>query len=111
MDSGFITKIWKILLLFLEEGATVNGDYYLKMLKKNLSVIRRLFGGRKFIIQQDGARYRTSNSVTNYFHKNVWENIREENWPPNSSNLKPFVIEVKCYYESIKFPKYNEISL
>ena len=99
MDSGFITKIWKILLLFLEEGATVNGDYYLKMLKKNLSVIRILFFWRKFIIQQDGARYHTPNSVTNYFYKNVWENIREENWPPNSCDLKPFVIEVKYYYE------------
>ena len=98
MDSGFITKIWEILLLFLEEGATVNGDYYLKMLKKNLSVIR-LFFWRKFIIQQDGARYHTPNSVTNYFYKNVWENIREENWPPNSCDLKPFVIEVKYYYE------------
>ena len=51
MVSEFISKIRKGLLLFMEEGATVNGNYYLEMLKKHLYVIRRLSGGWKFIIQ------------------------------------------------------------
>ena len=53
MFSGFISKIGKGLLLFVKEGATVDGNYYLKMLKKHFYVIRRLFGGQKFTIQQD----------------------------------------------------------
>ena len=38
----------------------------LKSLKKRLFVIRQLSGGRKFTIQQDGARCYTANSVTSY---------------------------------------------
>ena len=51
MVSEFISKIQKGLLLFLEEGATVDGNYYLELLKKHLYVIRRLSGEGKFIIQ------------------------------------------------------------
>ena len=40
-------KIRKGLLLFVEEGVTVVGDYYLKMLKKHLYVIKRLPCGQK----------------------------------------------------------------
>ena len=35
------TKIGKDLLLFVEEGATVDDDYSFKMLKKHFYVIRR----------------------------------------------------------------------
>ena len=94
MVPGFISKIREDLQLFLEEGATVNANYYLEMLKKNLSVIRRLSGGRKFIIQQDGAPCHTSNSVANYFNKNVPDYIRKENWSPNSYDLKPFAYTI-----------------
>ena len=48
--SRFISKIGKSLVLFAEKGAIVDGNYYLKMLKKNLYVIKRLSGGRKFTI-------------------------------------------------------------
>ena len=36
MVSGFISRIGKSLLLFVEEGVPVNRDYYLKMLNKHL---------------------------------------------------------------------------
>ena len=64
-------KTGKGLLLFLEEGATVDGDCYLKMLKKHLYVIKRLSCGQKVTIQQYRVRCLTANSVTNYHHENV----------------------------------------
>ena len=42
-------------MLFVEEGAAVEGDYYLEMLKKHLYARRRLFCGQKMTIQQYGA--------------------------------------------------------
>ena len=48
--SGFISKIGKWLLLFAEKAATVDGNYYLEMLKKHLYAIRRLYGGQKFTV-------------------------------------------------------------
>ena len=57
--------------------------------KKHLHVIKRLSGGRKFIIQQDGVRSNTANSVTNCLNENVLDYVRKENWLPNSYNLNP----------------------
>ena len=87
--SGFISKIGKGFLLFVEEGATVDDDYYLQMLRKHLYVIQRLPGGQKFTIQQDRARFYTANSVTSHLNENVPDYIRKENWPPNSRYLNP----------------------
>ena len=47
-------KNGKGLLLFVEERATVDDGYYLKMLKKHFYVIRRLSCGQKFTILQYG---------------------------------------------------------
>ena len=93
MVSGFISKIGKGLLLFVEEGATADGNYYVKMLKEHHSVIRRLSGGRKFTIQQDGARCYAASSVTNYLNENVPDYIRKENWPPNSCGLIHLIMQ------------------
>ena len=70
-------KIGKGLLLFLEEGATVDGDFYLIILKKHLYVIRRLSCGQRFTIQQYEARCHTANSVTNYLNEDVPDYIRK----------------------------------
>ena len=74
--------------IFVEDGATVDGNYYLKMQKKHLYVIRRLCGGQKFTVQQDGTCCHTTNSVTSYLNDNVLNYMREENWP-NSCDLNP----------------------
>ena len=56
--------IGKGLLLFVEEGATDDGDYYLKMLKNHLYVVRRLSFGQKFTIQKYGGRCHTANFIS-----------------------------------------------
>ena len=53
------------MLLSVEDGATVDDNYYLKMLMKHLYVIRRLSCKQKFTIQQYVARSYTANSATN----------------------------------------------
>ena len=55
----------------------------LKSLKKHLYVKRRLPGGRKFTVQQDGTRCHTANFVTRYLNEYVPDYMRKENWPPN----------------------------
>ena len=74
-------------MLSVEEGVTLYGKCYLKMLKKHLYVIRVLSCGRKFTIQQYAACCHTANSVINYLNENVPNYIRKENWPPNSCDL------------------------
>ena len=66
-------------MVFVEDGATVDGNYYLKMLKKHLYVLRRLSYGRKFPIQQYGTGCLTGDSVINYLNENVPDYIRKEN--------------------------------
>ena len=73
------SKIGKGLLHFVKERAPVNGNYYLKMLKKHLYVTRTLSCGQKFTIQQYGARCHRENSVTNYLNENFPDYIRKEN--------------------------------
>ena len=68
------------MLLFVEEGATVDGDYYLEIQEKHLYVIRRLSGGQKFTAQQDGACCHTTNSAASYPNESVLDYIREANW-------------------------------
>ena len=42
MVSGFFSKIGEGLLLYIEEGTTVDDNYYMKILKQNL------YGRRRF---------------------------------------------------------------
>ena len=108
MVSGFISKIGKGLLLFVEEGATVNADYYLKLLERHLYVIKRMSGEqRRFTIQQDGATCHTANSVITYLEEHVPDFIRKEEWPPNSCDLNPLDYSVwdmmeRIVYKNIK---------
>ena len=75
-------------MIFVEERATAEGNYYLKMLKKQFYVIRRLSGRRKFTIQQDdGARCNKANSVTNFLNENIPDYIKKDNWSLNSCDL------------------------
>ena len=79
----------------------------LVMLKKNLDVISDWSCGKKFTIQQYGARSHTANSVTNYLNENVPDYIRKENWSPNSSDLKLldytiWNITKKIFYKNVK---------
>ena len=78
---------WKLVLALVDEGATVDGDYYLRILKKHLSVIRRLSSGWKFTGQQHVARCHTANLYTNYLNENVQDYIKKEIWPPNLCDL------------------------
>ena len=87
MVSGFISKTGNGFLLFVEEGATIDGDYYLRILKKHLSVIRRLSSGWKFTGQQHVARCHTANLYTNYLNENFQDYIKKEIWPPNLCDL------------------------
>ena len=85
ISRGLVDFIQK--LLFVEQGETVDANYYKKMLKKHLRVIRRLSGRRKFKIQQDGARCHTANPVLDYFNQHVPHYIEKEDWPANSCDL------------------------
>ena len=79
----------------------------MKSLKKHLYVIKRLSRGRKFTIQQDGARCHTSNPVTNHLNENVPDYVRKETWPPNSCDLNPIDNAIcdmmeKMVYKNVK---------
>ena len=82
------------------------------MLKKHLYVISSLFCGKKFAIQQYGARCNTENSVANYLDENIPDYIRKENWSPNSCDLNLldyaiWYIMKKIIYKNIK--RYEDI--
>ena len=82
------------------------------MLKKHLYIIRSLSCGKKFTIQQYGARYTTANSVANYLNENVTDYIRKENWSPNCCDLNLLDYAIwdimkKIIYKNIK--RYEDI--
>ena len=60
----------------MEETVTIDGNCYLKMLKKHLCVISKVSCGQKFSVQQYGACFQTANSVIS---ENVPDNIRKKN--------------------------------
>ena len=71
------TKTGKGLLLFVEDGAAVDG-LLLEILKKHLYVISSLSCGKKFTIQQYRVRCHTAKPVTTYLSENVPDYIRKE---------------------------------
>ena len=103
MVSGFISKTGNGFLLFVEEGATIDGDYYLRILKKHLSLTRRLSSGWKFTAQQHVARCHTANLYINYLNENVQDYIKKEIWPPNLCDpIEKMVWENVKRYEHIE---------
>ena len=55
MAAGYVSKIGKGKLIFLEEGAKVNARYYQQILREHLIEIQQLSGSRPYTFQQDGA--------------------------------------------------------
>ena len=88
MVSGFVSKLGKAPIVFVDEGAKINADYYQKILRKQLCSIRKM-SGRKFTIQQDGARSHTAKSTFCYLDKNVPDYISKDDWLANSPDLNP----------------------
>ena len=78
------------------------------MLKKHLYAIRSLSCGKKFIIQQYGARCQTANSVTNDLNGNVPDYTRKDSWSPDSWDLNLLDCEIwyimkKILYKNVKW--------
>ena len=65
-------EYWKGLLLFVEEGATVDGDYYLKI-KLEIILWTKVHYSTKW------ARCHTLNSFTSYLSENAPHYISKEN--------------------------------
>ena len=107
-----IYKDWKRLAALCRRWCCCWWSLLLEMLKKHLYVIRSLSCGKKFAIQQYGARCNTANSVVDYLNENVPDYIRKENWPPNSCDLNLldyaiWYIMKKIIYKTIK--RYEDI--
>jgi len=103
MVSGLISKIGKGALVFVDDGVSVNADYYQEMLEKHLVVIRRMSGKKKFTIQQDGARPHVARSTLEYLNTNVPDYIEKENWPPYSCDLNPLDYAIWGFMETLVY--------
>lgn len=90
MVSVGVSKRGKTRVVFIDEGAKVNAEYYRDTVLENglLRDIRRI-SGNNFILQQDGARSHTARQTIQYLDANVPEYIEPHNWPANSPDLTP----------------------
>lgn len=75
-------------LIFVPEGVKISGTVYLDMLEKNmLPWLKKCYGNKSYIFQQDGAPAHTSNKVQQWCKENLsgfWDKLI---WPPSSPDL------------------------
>ena len=83
-------KIFNFLLLQNTKGETIDSVYYhRRILPYAKRKGNQLFGGTKWLFQQDGATPHTANICQNYCEKNLFKFIKKDKWPPNSPDLNP----------------------
>ena len=114
MVSGFVSKIGKGKIIFIEENTKVNAKVYQETLKKHLPLIRKLSGTRKNTLQ-DGARNHTAQSTINFLENSVPDYIEKECWPANSCNLNPLdygiwgIMENSAYGKRKRYDNIDEL--
>ena len=115
MVFGYVSKIAKGKLIFVEEGAKLDGAYYREILKKHLQFIRKKSGKGCYTFQQDGAKSHTANATIQYIEASVPDYIEKENWPPKSSDLNPLdysiwgILEQNVYYHRDGYDTIDEL--
>ena len=91
MVSVAISKAGKTSIIFVEEGQTVNAQYYCnKLLKKMIPQMNKLAAGNDYLFMQDGARAHTAKLSVDMLHnQNQLVLLEPREWPPNSPDLNP----------------------
>ena len=86
MVSVGISKAGKTSVIFVEDGKTVNAQYYCKkLLKKIILEMNKL---TKYLFMQDGARAHTAKLFLDMLHEQL-QLLEPKDWPPNSPDLNP----------------------
>ena len=115
MASGYVSKIGKGKLIFLEEGAKVNARYYQQILREHLIEIQQLSGNRPYTLQQDGATSHTAPATITFIEQSVPDYIEKDNWPSNSCDRNPLdysiwgVMDQRVYKDIRVFETVNEL--
>ena len=87
-------------LIFIEEGAKVNSQVYLKMLEENVLPWLTETFGEQYIFTQDGAPAHTSN-VSQKWCKEHFQGFWDKNmWPPSSPDINPMDFSIWSILES-----------
>lgn len=90
MVSAGVSKMGKTRIVFIDQGAKVNAEYYCdSVLTNGLLPDMRRISGDNFVLQQDGARSHTARLTLEYLRSNVADFIEPESWPPSSPDLNP----------------------
>lgn len=91
MVSVGVSRMGKTSIIFVEEGAKVNSQYYCdRVLGQGLLPdIRARCGRYKWTLQQDGAPSHTAKSTLQYLERENIAVIEPDMWPPNSPDLNP----------------------
>lgn len=91
MVSVAISKAGKSSIIFVEEGKSVNAEYYCKkLLKKMIPQMNKLANGNKYLFMQDGARAHTAKLTVDMLHdQDKLVLLEPSDWPPNSPDLNP----------------------
>jgi hypothetical protein len=92
MVSVGISKAGKTSVLFVDEGCTVNADYYCNnLLRRMIPEMNKLVKGKnKYLFMQDGARAHTARiSLEMLRDEKQLQLLEPTNWPPNSPDINP----------------------
>lgn len=76
-------------LLFVDEKAKVNANYYVTQLLPHLVTDAQQLLDGNFVFQQDGAPAHTATVTQEWINHNCPDMIVKDDWPPNSPDLNP----------------------
>ena len=68
-----------------------------------------MLSGKKFTVQQDGARIHTAKSTLSFLGKNVPDYISKEDWPANSPDLNPLGYSIWGAMDELAYRSGHEI--
>lgn len=99
MVWGAISKRGKLPLVFIDQGAKINAQYYkTEVLEKVLLPnVQSMYGSEYFCFQQDGAPSHTARVVQEWCTQNLADFLPKNEWPPNSPDLNPLDYFVWSY--------------
>ena len=86
MVSVAVSKVGKLSIFFVEDGAKVNGAYYReKLLASMIPEMDRLTGYQPYVFMQDEARSHTANETVRFLNQQRYLTLLQPNmWSPNS---------------------------
>lgn len=96
MVWGGISGHGKTRLIVIPSGVKINSQEYIdRVLKQEMPhLTQRLFGGRQWLLQQDGAPAHTAKATTDWLSANNFQFIKPSEWPPNLPDLTPMDFSV-----------------